>query len=72
MQRVGTEIMKRSGRLNRRYVFSIHRERRTEYHGIPMYELNLDVKEHGIYKNVDVMLMEEDYTMIQERGYYLC
>lgn len=55
-----------------REVLSVNREKKTDYDGVLMFELNLDVCDHGVNKNVDVLLLEEDYNMIRERGYYLC
>lgn len=56
----------------KRKVINVNREKKTDYGGVIMFQLNLDVKDHGTKKNVDVILEEKDYSMIQERGYYLC
>ena len=37
-----------------------------------MYELRMLVDDEGLKGIVDVVLMEEDYNMIKEKGYYYC
>lgn len=60
--------------MKKRIVLEITSEEKTLYKGIvPMYQLRLLVKEeNGIEQTVDVLLLEEDYNMIRERGYYYC
>lgn len=58
--------------LVRRDVKQILDEHRTEFNGVPMYELKMLVDDYGNRYTVDVVLMEEDYSMIKEKGYYYC
>lgn len=53
-------------------VEKIIRENKTDYNGVVMYELTLYVSYNGGYKKgyTDVILLEEDYKMIKEKGYY--
>lgn len=55
-----------------RYVIKINKENKTKYEGVTMYELNMVVDDYGFEHTVDVILLEEDYNMIKEKGYYLC
>lgn len=55
-----------------RYVLEIINENKTEFNGVPMYELKMLVDDYGNKHTVDVVLMEEDYNMIKEKGYYYC
>lgn len=55
-----------------RYVLEIINENKTEFNGVPMYELKMLVDDYGDKHIVDVVLMEEDYNMIKEKGYYYC
>lgn len=55
-----------------RYVLEIINENKTEFNGVPMYELKMLVDDYGNKHIVDVVLMEEDYNMIKEKGYYYC
>lgn len=55
-----------------RYVIKINKENKTKYEGVTMYELNMVVDDYGFKHTVDVILVEEDYNMIKEKGYYLC
>lgn len=55
-----------------RYVIKINKENKTKYEGVTMYELNMVVDDYGFKHTVDVILLEEDYNMIKEKGYYLC
>ena len=55
-----------------RYVLNIIEENKTEFNGVPMYELKMLVDDYGNKHIVDVVLMEEDYNMIKEKGYYYC
>lgn len=55
-----------------RYVIKINKENKTKYEGVTMYELNIVVDDYGFEHTVDVILLEEDYNMIKEKGYYLC
>lgn len=64
--------MKKNMRMKRRFVKSVNRERRTEYQGVVMFELNLDFVENKQKHKADVLLLEEDYNMIKDKGYYLC
>ena len=59
--------------MKKRIVLEIINEEKTLYKGIvPMYQLRLLVREEtGIEQTVDVLLLEEDYNMIREMGYYL-
>ena len=59
--------------MKKRIVLEIINEEKTLYKGIvPMYQLRLFVREEtGIEQTVDVLLLEEDYNMIREMGYYL-
>ena len=54
------------------YVTEITREYETDYQGVKMYELTCDINCCGIVKKQEhILLLEEDYKMIQEKGYYL-
>jgi len=54
------------------YVTNMTREHETDYQGVKMYELICDIKCRGnIKKQEHILLLEEDYKMIQEKGYYL-
>ena len=54
------------------YVTNITREHETDYQGVKMYELTCGIKCCGnIKKQEHILLLEEDYKMIQEKGYYL-
>lgn len=54
------------------YVTNITHENRTNYNGVVMYELTCDIDCYGIKKkNENILLMEEDYNMVKEQGYYL-
>lgn len=64
--------MKRNMKMKRRFVNHINRERKTEYHGVTMYELDIDYVENKHKNHAYVMLLEEDYNMIKDKGYYLC
>ena len=55
-----------------RYILEIINENKTEFNGVPMYELKMLVDDYGNKHIVDVVLMEEDYNMIKEKGYYYC
>lgn len=55
-----------------RYVLEIINENKTEFNGVPMYEMKMMVDDYGNRHTVDVVLMEEDYNMIKEKGYYYC
>lgn len=55
-----------------RYVLNIIEENKTEFNGVAMYELKMLVDDYGDKHIVDVVLMEEDYNMIKEKGYYYC
>ena len=55
-----------------RYILEIINENKTEFNGVPMYELKMLVDDYGNKCTVDVVLMEEDYNMIKEMGYYYC
>lgn len=55
-----------------RYVLEIINENKTEFNGVPMYEMKMLVDDYGNKHTVDVVLMEEDYNMIKEKGYYYC
>lgn len=55
-----------------RYVLEIINENKTEFNGVPMYEMKMMVDDYGYKHTVDVVLMEEDYNMIKEKGYYYC
>lgn len=53
-------------------VTNITHENRTNYNGVVMYELTCDIDCYGIKKkNENILLMEEDYNMVKEQGYYL-
>ena len=55
-----------------RYVTNITREHETDYQGVKMYELTCDINCCGhVVKQEHILLLEEDYKMIQEKGYYL-
>lgn len=56
----------------RRNVKQILEEHRTEFNGVPMYELKLLIDDGDKEGSVDVILMGEDYNMIKEKGYYYC
>lgn len=56
----------------RRSVKQVLEERRTEFNGVTMYELKLLIDCGDKERTVDVVLMEEDYNMIKEKGYYYC
>lgn len=53
-----------------RYVLNIIEENKTEFNGVIMYEMKMLVDDYGNKHIVDVVLMEEDYNMIKEKGYY--
>lgn len=54
------------------YVTNITEERETNFDGIRMYELTCDINCYGhIRKQEHVILLEEDYNMVKEYGYYL-
>ncbi len=54
------------------YVTNITYENKTNYNGIVMYELTCDIVCCGIKsKNENILIMEEDYNMVKEYGYYL-
>lgn len=55
-----------------RYVLEIINENKTEFNGVPMYEMKMLVDDYGNKHTVDVVLMEEDYNMIKDKGYYYC
>ena len=58
--------------LLKHYVTNITKEHETDYQGVKMYELTCDIECHGnIKKQEHILLLEEDYKMIQEKGYYL-
>lgn len=56
----------------KRYVKQILGEHKTDFNGVPMYEMKMLVDDYGNKHTVDVVLMEEDYNMIKEKGYYYC
>lgn len=56
----------------RRNVKQVLEERRTEFNGVPMYDLKLLMDVGDKEGTIDVVLMEEDYNMIKEKGYYYC
>ena len=58
--------------LVRRDVLEVINENETKFNGITMYELRMLVDDEGLKDIVDVVLMEEDYSMIKEKGYYYC
>lgn len=58
--------------LVRRDVLEVINENETKFNGITMYELRMLVDDEGLKGIVDVVLMEEDYNMIKEKGYYYC
>ena len=59
--------------LLKHYVTNITKEHETDYQGVKMYELTCDIECHGnIKKQEHILLLEEDYKMIQEKRYYLC
>ena len=58
--------------LVRRDVLEVINENKTEFNGITMYELRMLVDDEGLKGIVDVVLMEEDYNMVKEKGYYYC
>lgn len=54
------------------YVTNITREHETDCQGIKMYELTCDINCYGVVKKQEhILLLEGDYKMIQEKGYYL-
>lgn len=54
------------------YVTNITREHETDYQGVKMYEMTCDINCYGnVKKQEHILLLEEDYKMIQEKGYYL-
>lgn len=55
-----------------REVIKIIEENRTEYNGVTMYEMKMFVDDYGHKHIVDVILLEEDYKMIKEKGFYIC
>ena len=55
-----------------REVVKILEENKTEYNGVTMYEMKMIVNDYGHEHIVDVILLEEDYKMIKEKGYYIC
>ena len=55
-----------------REVIKILEENKTEYNGVTMYEMKMIVNDYGHEHIVDVILLEEDYKMIKEKGYYIC
>lgn len=55
-----------------REVIKIIEENKTEYNGTVMYEMKMFVNDYGHEHIVDVILLEEDYKMIKEKGYYIC
>lgn len=58
--------------MKRRDVKQILEEHKTEFNGVSMYEMKMLVDDYGNKHIVDVVLMEEDYNMIKEKGYYYC
>lgn len=58
--------------MKRRDVKQILEEHKTEFNGVAMYEMKMMVDDYGNKHIVDVVLMEEDYNMIKEKGYYYC
>ena len=58
--------------MERRNVKQILEEHETEFNGVVMYELKLLIDDGDKEGSVDVVLMEEDYNMIKEKGYYYC
>ena len=55
-----------------RHVIKVNKENKTQHEGTIMYELNLTVNDYGHIHNVDVILLEDEYNMMKEKGYYLC
>lgn len=55
-----------------REVIKILEENKTEYNGVTMYEMKMIVNDYGHEHIVDVILFEEDYKMIKEKGCYIC
>ena len=54
------------------YVTNITREYETDFQGVKMRELICDIDCYGnVKKQEHILLLEEDYKMIQEKGYYL-
>lgn len=54
------------------YVTNITREYETDFQGVKMHELICDIDCYGnVKKQEHILLLEEDYKMIQEKGYYL-
>lgn len=54
------------------YVTNITREYETDFQGVKMHELTCDINCYGnVKKQEHILLLEEDYKMIQEKGYYL-
>lgn len=56
----------------KRYVKQILEEHKIEFNGVVMYDLRLLIDYRDGEGYVNVMLMEEDYNMIKEKGYYYC
>ena len=54
------------------YVTNITREHEIDYQGTKIYELTCDIDCYGdVKKQEHILLLEEDYKMVQEKGYYL-
>ena len=58
--------------MEKRNVKQILEEHETEFNGVVMYELKLLIDCGDKEGSADVVLMEEDYNMIKEKGYYYC
>lgn len=54
----------------RRWVKSINKARETVHEKVVMWECNISL--YGASESVDVLLKDEEYEMIKERGFYLC
>lgn len=55
-----------------RHVIEILKENKTEWNGVEMWEMKMIVDDYGCIKTVDVILLESDYNLIKQKGYYLC
>lgn len=56
-----------------KYVYNITSVEEINYNGIPLYKLICDTDCYGdIRKQVTIFLIEYQYNMVKQKGYYMC
>lgn len=56
-----------------KYVYNITSEKKIEYQGTTFYELICDTDCYGNKeKQRKLILLEQEYKMVKQKGYYMC